>query len=530
MGQASPSCCRNGFVTDEISDEIRGKGQGKEAEEVRREIENAVEVDRRKKALEDPEVPKADHDEGPVIPPSLSRQFSPEKPETTGWRHSTLEEPEGPSSDTYNPQAGGWRHSTLTDTSPSTPGEHHKGTGWRHSTLTETPASIPENPQASMGVSPTTKKKQVQMMEQGSSVEVREETPPDRPSDAPKQMRRHLTLQAAGHGGANILKDWRCNDDGVPRYIVKVYDETEAGNYETLQANKDPLSRFTPHYDGEMEEEDLDEFNNRGGDEGDAAKVPEPQKYMRLSNLLLQFQRGPHVMDCKLGIRSFAESEVVSKKLRPDLYERLKALSPGDLTPEEHEAAAITKHRWMVFNDNFTSLASLGFRVDGICHSGPDGEVPKKELKALRVTSDVVQCVISNFLPVARVPEEERYRADAAELILGQLQDLRTTMEDSKFVQLHSLVGASLLFVADAHGPKGDVFLIDFAKTKKVPDGITVDHLSPWREGNHEDGILLGVDNLIKVWAEVLAVVRKKESTPSPTKRLAWPGIRRLWR
>jgi len=56
------------------------------------------------------------------------------------------------------------------------------------------------------------------------------------------------------------------------------------------------------------------------------------------------------------------------------------------------------------------------------------------------------------------------------------------------------LIGSSLLFVHD--NSKAKIWLIDFGKTIAIPDGVTIDHKSPWEVGNHEDGYLTGVEVL----------------------------------
>lgn len=50
---------------------------------------------------------------------------------------------------------------------------------------------------------------------------------------------------------------------------------------------------------------------------------------------------------------------------------------------------------------------------------------------------------------------------------------------------------------------KTDAWMIDFAKTIPVDNGLLLDHRSPWKIGNHEDGYLSGMDNLVMVSLEI---------------------------
>ena len=60
------------------------------------------------------------------------------------------------------------------------------------------------------------------------------------------------------------------------------------------------------------------------------------------------------------------------------------------------------------------------------------------------------------------------------------------------------LIGSSLLFVHDKN--KADIWMIDFAKTYPVPEGKKITHNSLWEFGNHEDGYLVGLESLIKIF------------------------------
>ena len=63
------------------------------------------------------------------------------------------------------------------------------------------------------------------------------------------------------------------------------------------------------------------------------------------------------------------------------------------------------------------------------------------------------------------------------------------------------VVGSSLLFVHDADG-RASVWMIDFGKTTPLQDGMWLNHRTPWEEGNHEDGYLWGLDNMVDIWSQ----------------------------
>ncbi|CAL8241178.1 unnamed protein product, partial [Gadus morhua 'NCC'] len=72
---------------------------------------------------------------------------------------------------------------------------------------------------------------------------------------------------------------------------------------------------------------------------------------------------------------------------------------------------------------------------------------------------------------------------------LSRLKQLRHTLEASQFFRTHEVVGSSLLFLHDAAGRRV-VWMIDFGKTSPLPPPLTLDHRTPWVEGNREDGYL----------------------------------------
>lgn len=66
---------------------------------------------------------------------------------------------------------------------------------------------------------------------------------------------------------------------------------------------------------------------------------------------------------------------------------------------------------------------------------------------------------------------------------------------------IFQVIGSSIFMIHD--NEKVGVWLIDFAKTREVPEGRKLTHRRPWQEGNHEEGFLYGLDNLISTIEEV---------------------------
>nr|CAI5831017.1 unnamed protein product [Callosobruchus analis] len=155
-----------------------------------------------------------------------------------------------------------------------------------------------------------------------------------------------------------------------------------------------------------------------------------------------------------MGFRTFLESEVTNTVARPDLYQKMIAIDPHAPTEEEHNQQAVTKLRYMQFRELQSSSCSQGFRIEAM-------------------------------------------KDDVRQRLLARLCEIRSKIEQSEFFKTVEVIGSSLFIIYD--DAKVGVWLIDFAKTNKLPQGVTVNHRSPWVQGNHEEGLLFGFDRLISV-------------------------------
>lgn len=185
-----------------------------------------------------------------------------------------------------------------------------------------------------------------------------------------------------------------------------------------------------------------------------------------------------------MGTRTFLESEVKKTTARPDLYQKMVAIDPNAPTAEEHAIKAVTKLRYMQFRELQSSSSSHGFRIEAMkCRGSP----PVTDLKKVRSDQEVFQ-TMAMFIGS---------REDVKERFLKRLYEIRSKIEQSEYFQTHEVVGSSVFMIFDDY--KVGVWLIDFAKTNALPEGVTVNHRNPWVQGNHEEGLLFGLDQLINV-------------------------------
>lgn len=206
--------------------------------------------------------------------------------------------------------------------------------------------------------------------------------------------------------------------------------------------------------------------------------------YIEMQDLLHGFNQ-PNVMDVKIGCRTFLESEVANNTLRPDLYQKMIAVDPNAPTEEEHAEKAVTKLRYMLFREHMSSSESKGFRIEAMKMRGQN--TPITNLKTVK-SADQVQRTVAGFL---------QNRKSVTKELVKRLRQMRSYVEKSEYFQRHELVGSSVFIVYDEE--RVGAWMIDFAKSHELPAGLKVTHRRPWLPGNHEEGLLHGFDELIKI-------------------------------
>ncbi|XP_017878979.1 uncharacterized protein LOC108624297 [Ceratina calcarata] len=308
------------------------------------------------------------------------------------------------------------------------------------------------------------------------------------------KKQRYPWVQLAGHQG-----NFRAGP--TPGTILKKLCPQEEACFRLLM--NDVLRPYVPEFKGVLDVKEAEEGNT---EETDAAQTlqkdnntddPANKKsvvssYLQLEDLLGDFEH-PCVMDCKVGVRTYLESELAKAKERPklrkDMYEKMVQVDPAAPSAEERRVQGVTKPRYMVWRETISSTATLGFRVEGIklAHGGSS-----KDFKTTRTREQVTEA-LRRFV--------EGY-PHALPKYIQRLKAIRTTLKASPFFASHEVVGSSLLFVHDAKN--AGIWMIDFAKTLPLPQHLSrIRHDAEWQVGNHEDGYLIGVNNLINIFQDI---------------------------
>nr|XP_019944092.1 PREDICTED: inositol-trisphosphate 3-kinase C-like [Paralichthys olivaceus] len=275
--------------------------------------------------------------------------------------------------------------------------------------------------------------------------------------------KRYPWVQLAGHAG-----NFQAGEYGR---LLKRYCECEHQCLQKLM--KDTLRPYVPGYYGVVQRDEQD--------------------YNLMDDLLADFD-SPSIMDCKMGSRTYLEEELIKARERPrlrkDMYEKMVAVDPGAPTEQERAQQGILKPRYMQWRETLSSTATLGFRIEGIKRADGTCNTNFKKTKHREQVMQALRDFVDGNTQILK-------------LYLQRLEELRSVLEQSHFFRTHEVVGSSLLFVHDASG-KARVWMIDFGKTVPLPDPQTLDHRTPWVEGNREDGYLWGLDNLIDIFSSML--------------------------
>lgn len=214
------------------------------------------------------------------------------------------------------------------------------------------------------------------------------------------------------------------------------------------------------------------------------------QNYLEMQDLLAKFTDAS-VMDIKMGCRTYKEEEIASNefKLRPDMYDKMIEVDQNEPTAEEKKIRAVTKPRYMIWRETVSSTASLGFRIEAMRLK--DGTVDTN-FKTIKDEEQIAKAFM-------RYAGSNKIRLK----YLKRLYNLRKALTKSKFFLSHELIGSSLLFVHSE--TDASIWLIDFANTNILPENTEVTHRKKWELGNHEDGYLIGIDNVIRIFESIIS-------------------------
>ncbi|EKX40360.1 hypothetical protein GUITHDRAFT_142854 [Guillardia theta CCMP2712] len=254
-----------------------------------------------------------------------------------------------------------------------------------------------------------------------------------------------MSFVASGHEGAISVKQ----DDS--RFVFKRVDQ-KSDEFHAYESLPHELKSFCPRYFGESKA-----YLECDDDKSCRSAAYRRRYFPHVRNLVFGM-KNPHVMDIKMGTRTFLETEVVNEKRRMDLLAKMIKIDPNEPTEEEKELG-ITKlrrdFRYMQYREKLSTSEKLGFRIDAIkIH---DEERPSLSQASERQEEEEEEEEedehAKNICDVKGVHEAFRVflcgRTDVWEAMLTQLKELRKVLEASEWFMKHEIIGSSILFVFD---------------------------------------------------------------------------------
>jgi len=269
------------------------------------------------------------------------------------------------------------------------------------------------------------------------------------------RKRKYPWVQLAGHSGSFIR--------GSQGTVLKKCGDQEERCYRLLM--QDPLSLVVPTFHRNV--------------------VKEGRKYLEISCCLSEFTN-PSIMDIKMGVRTFLTGETSVSKPRCDLYEKMISEDHSAPTPQEQQAQAITKYRYLDWRDCISSSRNLGFRIEATTSKGKS----TKDFKSVKMKNQV-EAIFTQFSDQKSTTEQ----------YLERLKLIKSLCYTSPFFSRHEMIGSSLLFIHDDH--KASIWMIDFEKSTPVPLNQAITHSVPWEHGTREDGYLIGLNSLISIFQDL---------------------------
>ena len=312
------------------------------------------------------------------------------------------------------------------------------------------------------------------------------------------------TLSIIGHGaGSGAAAGWK--REGVAT-IRKRSDQAEADFWKAISASGHLAVHLPVLYDIHPAAPDSDD--GEGLPAGHTTSTGVAAGGRPAFDIFMQDLVAPMVRPCALALLmgsrtvTAAEMELDSEETsrRGDLLTAMCDIDPAAPTPEEHTAGGVTAVRFLNFLDATSSTTTLGFRIDA-GKTVTDGALTALPLPAghtsfntLREEADIAASFVA-FL---------QSDAELAATFAQKVQALHAALARSSFFAKHVLLRSTLLFVYDdaARTEHMELKMMNFGSSYAISDGAAaLTHKSVWdgRPASHEDGYLLGVENLERI-------------------------------